>query len=90
MHEMSLALEVCRLAEEQIGRDALPRVTEVGLEIGDRSGVVADNLAFCLDTLLTRHPFRTARSVIRKSRGEALRLDWIELEDPELEAAVTL
>jgi Zn finger protein HypA/HybF involved in hydrogenase expression len=85
MHEMSVALEVCRLAEEQVGRDALPRVTGVGLEVGDRSGIVADNLAFCLDTLLTQHPFRIARTVIRQTLGDALRLDWLELEDRELE-----
>ena len=86
---MSVALEVCRLAEEQVGREALPRVTGVGLEVGDRSGIVADNLAFCLDTLLTYPPFRTARAEIRKTSGAALRLDWLELEDPELEDART-
>ena len=89
MHEMSVALEVCRLAEEQVGREVLPRVTGVGLEVGDRSGIVADNLAFCLDTLLTHHPFRSARAVIRKTRGPALRLDWLEIEDPEIEDAHT-
>jgi Zn finger protein HypA/HybF involved in hydrogenase expression len=89
MHEMSVALEVCRLAEEQVGRDALPRVTRVGLEVGHSSGVVADNLAFCLDTLLTHHPFRTARAVIRQAPGAALRLDWLELEDSALEEAHT-
>jgi hypothetical protein len=46
---------------------------------------VADNLAFCLDTLLTQHPFRIARTVIRQTLGDALRLDWLELEDRELE-----
>jgi Zn finger protein HypA/HybF involved in hydrogenase expression len=89
MHEMSVALEVCRLAEEQVGREALPRVTGVGLEVGDRSGVVADNLVFCLDTLLTNPPFHAARAVVQQTRGEALRLEWVELEDPELENANT-
>jgi Zn finger protein HypA/HybF involved in hydrogenase expression len=89
MHEMSVALEVCRLAEEQVGREALPRVTGIGLEVGDRSGIVADNLAFCLDTLLAQHPFRIGRTVIRQTSGNALRLDWLELEDPELEEAHT-
>jgi Zn finger protein HypA/HybF involved in hydrogenase expression len=89
MHEMSVALEVCRLAEEQVGREALPRVTGVGLEVGDRSGIVADNLAFCLDTLLTNPPFHAARAVVQQTCGEALRLEWVELEDPELENANT-
>lgn len=89
MHEMSVALEVCRLAEEQIGRQALPRVTAMGLEVGERSGIVADNLAFCLDTLLTHPPFRAARAIIQRTGGSALRLEWLEIEDLELDEAVT-
>ena len=87
MHEMSIALEVCRLVEEQVGAEALPRVTGMGLEVGNHSGVVADNLAFCLDTLLTHPPFRAARTVIRRTDDSALRLEWLELDDPELENA---
>ena len=34
MHEMSIALEVCRITESQVGREALPRVREVGLVVG--------------------------------------------------------
>ena len=67
VHEMSVALEVCRIAEEQLGIEALPRVTGMGLEVGNRSGIMADNLAFCLDTLLTHPPFGAARTVIRRS-----------------------
>ena len=33
---MSVALEVCRIAEEQLGIEALPRVTGMGLEVGNR------------------------------------------------------
>ncbi len=89
MHEMSVALEVCRLAEEQVGVEGLPRVVGMGLEVGHRSGVMADNLAFCLDTLLTHPPFRAARSVIRRTDGSALRLEWLELDDRETEYANT-
>jgi Zn finger protein HypA/HybF involved in hydrogenase expression len=89
MHELSVALEVCRLAEEQVGREALPRVTGLGLEIGDRSGIVAENLAFCLDTLLTNPPFRTARAVIQRTPGATLRLEWLELEDLDLQEVHT-
>lgn len=87
MHEMSVALEVCRLAEEQVGAEALPRVTGIGLEVGHRSGVMADNLAFCLDTLLTHPPFRAARALIRRTDGSELRLEWLELDDLEIENA---
>lgn len=81
MHEMSLALEVCRLAEEQVGGEGLARVTGLGLEVGDRSGVAVDNLAFCLEALLTSPPFRAAHAVIERSEGTALRLQWLEIDD---------
>ena len=83
MHEMSLALEVCRMAEERVGRDALPRVVAVGLEVGDRAGIVVDNFAFCLETLLAHPPFGEARPVIERSEGDVLRLAYLEIEEEE-------
>ena len=81
MHEMSVALEVCRLAEEQVGLDALPLVCGLGLEVGERSGVAVENLAFCLESLLAIPPFRGARAQIERSAGADLRLQWLEIDD---------
>lgn len=81
MHEMSVALEVCRLAEEQVGIDTLPRVSGLGLEVGERSGIAVENLVFCLESLLAIPPFRGARAEIERSAGAALRLQWLEIED---------
>jgi Zn finger protein HypA/HybF involved in hydrogenase expression len=81
MHEMSLALEVCRLAEREVGREALGRVTTVAVVVGDGAGVERDNLAFCLETLLGIPPFRGARPVLVAAPGEELRLDYLELDD---------
>ncbi len=83
MHEMSVALEVCRLAEEQVGRAALPAVTAVGVEVGDRAGIVVENLEFCLEALLSRPPFSAAKPVIERTPGEALRLAWLDIEEGE-------
>jgi hypothetical protein len=52
---------------------------------GDRSAVVSDNLPFCLDRLVTHHPFRTRRAVVRKTRNAGPPLEWLELDEPELE-----
>jgi Zn finger protein HypA/HybF involved in hydrogenase expression len=82
MHEMSVALEVCRLAEEQVGRGGLPRVTAIGLDVGVESGLVIENLTFCLEALLTSPPFVAARVVVARTPGNALRLDWLEIDDP--------
>lgn len=81
MHEMSVALEICRLAEEQVGRGALGSVVSLGLEIGDQSGLVVENLEFCLEALLDAPPFAGARPVIERRRGNILRLAYLEIDD---------
>lgn len=83
MHEMSLALEVCRLTEEQVGAEALPAITAVGVEVGENAGIVVDNLEFCLEALLSRPPFGAAKPIIERTRGEALRLAWLDIEEGE-------
>ena len=81
MHEMSIALEVCRMAEEQVGPDALPGVVTVAIEIGDDAGVDADNLEFCLDALLHAPPFGRASAVMLPRAGDVLRLSYLEVDD---------
>lgn len=85
MHEMSVALEVCRMTEEQVGRDALDRVVTVGLEVGDRAGLVVESLQFCLDALLEQPPFGGARSVVERREGDVLRLAWLEIDDGDVD-----
>lgn len=81
MHEMSVALEVCRMAEQQVGAARLGEVVTVGLEVGDDAGLEVENLRFCLETLLAQPPFGHARPVIQRRRGDVLRLDYLELDD---------
>ena len=52
MHELSLALEVCRLAGEVLEREGGVSVRSIGVEVGDDSGVEFENFRFCLDALL--------------------------------------
>ena len=81
MHEMSIALEVCRLAEVRVGADKLPGVVAVGVEVGDDAGVEPSALEFCLEALLAEPPFRGAKPVIEQARGDTLRLSWLEVDD---------
>ncbi len=81
MHEMSLALDVCRIAEETVGQDRLEQVTAVGLEVGERSGIELDNFAFCLEALLASPPFGKARPIIEQLPGDDLRVTWVEVDD---------
>ncbi len=80
MHEMSVALEVCRMVEERLGSDA-PTLVEVGLDVGADCGLEPENLAFCLEALLAQPPFRGARPVIHRLVGDELRLTYMEIDD---------
>lgn len=80
MHEMSVALEVCRMAEERLGPDVNTLVA-LGLEVGDDAGLEPESLHFCLDALLAQPPFTGARAVIERVRGDVLRLNYLEVDD---------
>lgn len=81
MHELSLALEICRIAEEQVGPSGAGRLVTVGVEVGDRAGVEPDNLSFCLEALLGAPPFGRARPAIARLPGDVLRVSYLEVDD---------
>jgi Zn finger protein HypA/HybF involved in hydrogenase expression len=81
MHEMSLALEICRLAEEAVYPADPRRVRAVGVELGDRANVEPASLEFCLEALLLQPPFGHGRPAITRAAGDVLRLDYVEVED---------
>jgi Zn finger protein HypA/HybF involved in hydrogenase expression len=80
MHELSVAIEVCRMAEERLGRDA-PRLRRVGLVVGDDAGLEPANLSFCLDALLGQPPFGAATALVTSCPGDDLRVDYYEVDD---------
>ena len=81
MHELSIALEVCRMAEERLQPEELPLLVSVGLEIGEEAGLEPANLQFCLEALLAAPPFTGARPVITRLPGDALRMTYLEVDD---------
>jgi Zn finger protein HypA/HybF involved in hydrogenase expression len=81
MHELSVALEVCRMTEERLGPDRLRAVRAVGVEVGADAGIEIGNLEFCLETLLAEPPFAGARPVILRQPGDMLRLAYLEVDD---------
>ncbi len=81
MHEMSIALEVGRMAERQLGRAQIPLVVAVGLDVGDDAGVEFAALEFCMEAVLTTPPFTGARPVITRCTGDTLRLTYLEVDD---------
>jgi Zn finger protein HypA/HybF involved in hydrogenase expression len=83
MHELSVAMEVCRMAEERLGLDGSGRLRMVALEVGDDAGFEPDNLSFCLDALLSQPPFGEARAHVTRCAGNVLRLDYLEVDDAD-------
>lgn len=81
MHELSVALEVCRMAEARLGPDGSGRLRVIGLEVGDEAGLEPANLSFCLDALLSQPPFGAARCNVNRCAGDVLRLDYLEVDD---------
>jgi Zn finger protein HypA/HybF involved in hydrogenase expression len=81
MHEMSVAVEVCRLAEERLSPAELPQLVTVGLDVGDDAGLEPDSLLFCLEALLAAPPFRGARPAMTRCAGDVLRVTYLELDD---------
>lgn len=82
MHELSVALEVCRMAEERLGPDAR-RLRRVGLVVGDEAGLEPANLSFCLNALLGQPPFGAANAVVNRAPGDALRVEYYEVDDDD-------
>lgn len=80
MHELSVALEVCRMIEDRLGPDT-PTLVEVGLDVGADSGLEPENLEFCLGALLAQPPFRGAKPIVRRLTGDELRLTYLEIDD---------
>lgn len=81
MHELSIALDVCRIAQEQAGPGGATSVVAVGLAVGDDAGVEIGNLEFCLEALLSQPPFGRARPVIDRQLGDVLRVTYLEVDD---------
>lgn len=80
MHEMSVALEVCRLAEARLGDEA-DSLVAIGITVGDAAGVEPQNLQFCLEALLAEPPFRGAQPRILRTAGDVLQLSYLEVLD---------
>jgi Zn finger protein HypA/HybF involved in hydrogenase expression len=83
MHEMSIAMEVCRIAEDQVGLEAMARIREIGMVVGERSGVEPESLRFCLEALLERPPFVKARPAFELTDGDDLRVAYLDVDDAD-------
>jgi Zn finger protein HypA/HybF involved in hydrogenase expression len=83
VHELSLAVEICRIAERAAGAGRARRVRAVAVEVGDEAGVEPANLAFCLEVLLRQPPFGGADARIARAPGTGLLVRHLEMDDDD-------
>ena len=81
MHEMSVALEICRIAEQRAGPGGAASVAKVAVDVGDDAGVEVSSLAFCLEAVLATPPFAGAKAEITRLPGDVLRVAYLEVDD---------
>ena len=81
MHELSLALEVCRIAEARLDGAEVRRLRRVGIEVGEDANIEVANFEFCLEALLGAPPFGAATPIVTRCPGEDLRLAFMEVDD---------
>lgn len=85
MHELSLANEICNIVEREVqserGIGALACITVVAVEVGEQANVEPSSLQFCLDALLSAHPYGRGKAVLEFVPGDDLRVSWFELEE---------
>ncbi|HVZ76764.1 MAG TPA: hydrogenase/urease maturation nickel metallochaperone HypA [Gemmatimonadaceae bacterium] len=80
MHELSVAVEICRIVQDRLGDD-LPTLATVAVDVGDDCGLEPENLGFCLDTLLAQPPFPGATAILQRQPGDVLRVSYLEVDD---------
>lgn len=81
MHELSLALEVCRIAEGYLDQTGPAALRTLGVEVGDDANIEVENFRFCLEALLGAPPFGHAQPQIVLRPGPDLRLSYLEVDD---------
>lgn len=81
MHELSLALEVCRIAELNAVPHPPSAVRKVAVEVGAEAGIEIENFRFCLEALLDEPPFAGARLELLPQSGDDLRVTYLEVDD---------
>lgn len=71
MHEVSVAGEIIRLAQKEATRRRWRHLDEIGVSVGEMSGVDASALAFAFEALTTGTELSACRLAIDVARVEA-------------------
>lgn len=80
MHELSIALNIVEIAEEELARHGGERVRAVHLQIGSLSGVAADALRFSFGLACEGTPVEGSRLILEETEGRNLEVLRMEIE----------
>ncbi|HEU4570863.1 MAG TPA: hydrogenase/urease maturation nickel metallochaperone HypA [Gemmatimonadales bacterium] len=81
MHELSLALEIRRIAATRLPLEAQRRIRTVAVGVGERANVEPESLRFSLTAVFAEPPFSQVTPVLLRREGDALTLDYLEVDD---------
>lgn len=75
MHEMSIALGIVKIAEEEVVKRRAKYVSEIVLEIGELSGIELDSLDFVWPAAIKKTVLERAERVIEYREGKGMCID---------------
>jgi hydrogenase nickel incorporation protein HypA/HybF len=71
MHELSIAISIIELAEEEARKANATSISKIEVEIGDMAGIEKEALQFCWDSAIQGTMAGEAELVIHSVAGEA-------------------
>ena len=80
MHEMTLAEGILKIALDYAEKNQSPRVTEIGLLIGEFSYVEMEALNFSFDIMSRGTIAEGSKILVKKVPGRDLRVEYLELD----------
>jgi hydrogenase nickel incorporation protein HypA/HybF len=80
MHELSIALNIIEIAEEQLARHSAQRVNAIYIRIGSRSGVAKEALDFSFGLACEGTAAEGSRLIIEDTEGRELDIVRMEIE----------
>ena len=80
MHELSIAVSIIELAEEEAARNSATRVHSVRLRLGSLAGVAKEALQFSYGIACEGTPLEGSRLLIDDAEGMALEVVSLEIE----------
>ncbi|MBT8361198.1 MAG: hydrogenase maturation nickel metallochaperone HypA [Flavobacteriaceae bacterium] len=75
MHELSIALGIVRIAENELRKSTASKIDEIELDIGELSGVELNSLEFVWPSAIENTVLEHAKKTVNNIGGRAICLD---------------